>query len=193
MLDPRTGRGNRIGLAIVGAILLIGGAVSVAQTQSFIFSRSSTTPLITATETRFLHSHNWLWDVLAAIGFVIALVCLRWLAVQFRRQQVRSFRLEPDRTLGGTRIGAELLTNAVEDDIRAYPEVHRVRAHLTGVARRPELRLNIDLGTKADLARVRSRIENHALPRFRRALELDELPVQLTLRFNRAHEHNLVH
>jgi len=62
--------------------------------------------------------------------------------------------------------------------------VHQVRARLTNDPAEPELHLTISTERRTDLRRLRTRIQHEAIPHLRDALELDRLPVQLTLRLH---------
>lgn len=123
MTATRTGRGNRLGLGVLGAILLVGGAAALAQTQGLFVSGSQHNPLLTNSESRFARENITFWIALAALAAIVTVLCARWLLTQLRRDSVRSLQLEPDRSQGATRLPSGLVTGAVEDEIATYPGV----------------------------------------------------------------------
>jgi hypothetical protein len=178
-LSPRTGVRNRLRLGLVGLVVFVGGGLALARGFGAFGSRYAHAPLLTPTESSYAAHYTWFWPVVGAIAVVVALLALRWLALQFRRDRVRSLTLERDRRSGATRLPASAATTAVEDDVSGYHGVRSAQAHLTRDPASPELALSVALDDRADLAEVRDRIESEALPRFRQAIEVDSLPTRL--------------
>lgn len=188
-----TGRGNRYGLFLTGLVLLIGGGLALARSLGafnhpvpLLGPASAGSPLLSQPETDYVHGASWLWPVVGVAAALLTLVCLRWLLTQLRTDRVGTLQLEPDRTHGGTRISSGVITAAVQDEVGSYRGVHQVRARLTNNPAEPELHLTISAERHTDLRRLRTRIHDEAIPHVRGALELDRLPVQLTLRLDTA-------
>jgi hypothetical protein len=189
MASSRTRRGNRLGLGLVGTVLVVGGAAAVARGDGLFGAAgldtnpgSANTPLLSSSETRYIHQAGWFWPAVAAVAIVVALLCLRWLIVQTRVERTGDLQLEPDRTHGGTIIDTGALVDTVEDEIAAYAGVARARGRLVGDLTHPQLHLVVDLHEGADPAHIRERISEGALRNLRQALELDALPARITLR-----------
>lgn len=190
-----TGRGNRSGLLLIGVVMLIGGGLALARGLG-AFAHSvpvlgiapATGPLLSHTEASYVHGAGWFWPVVAVLAAVVFLVCLRWLLSQLRTERVGTLQLEPDRDQGGTRITSEVVTDALEDEVGGYRGVHRVSARLANNPTDPQLHLTVGAERHADLARLRTRIQREAVPHLRGALELDRLPVRLTLRLDTARQ-----
>ena len=196
MVSPGAPLNAMCGGTVSGASALAGASSSIAQgvavevgEQGGLMSsrRPGHRPLLSAPETDYVHSAAWFWPVAGVAAALLALLCLRWLLTQLRTERVGTLQLEPDRTHGGTRIGGGVLTDAVEAEVSGYQGVHRVRARLTNDPAEPALYLTINTQRGTDLHRLRTRIQDKAIPHLREALELDRLPTQLTLRLDTAH------
>jgi hypothetical protein len=193
MPHSRTRRGNRLGLALVGIILFIGGSAAVARGAG-LFGRAELgrhavdagARLLTVSETRYVDHAGWLWSVVAALAVLVALLCLRWLVVQARVERAGLLQVEADRTYGATTVDTSALVDAVEQEIAGYPGVARVRGRLSGDLASPELHLVIGLEEHASPPRIRQRVTDSALAHLRQALELDALPTRITLRVDAA-------
>ena len=73
-------------------------------------------------------------------------------------------------------------TAALARDIEDYPGVRSARARLVSDHPSPEVEVTVDVHDDADVPGIRRRIEEHALARFRSALELQELRSQVHVR-----------
>ena len=182
-MSRRTARGNRIGMLVVGLVLTAAGAAALARGLAIrpaLLGPAHT--VVTGEQTRrFAAAHSWFWPALAAIAAVIALLALRWLAVQTRTDAIRHIGLEPDPGHGVTRLSARAATGALEDDLSASPYVQRVNATITGAPTTPRLALTVTLHTHADPALASQRI-HQALARFRQALETEHLTATVRIR-----------
>lgn len=186
MTTARTGRGNRYGLAVVGLLLTAGGAAALTVGLGVLGTSRAHTPLLTPTQTRYVHAHGWFWPAVAVVAGIAALACLRWLLAQTRRERVGVLNLETDRRRGATRIHPGVATDALEAEVVTYPGVTHARAHLTGSPTQPELALTVAAEKDADLANLRTLIHTGAVAHLRAALEQDRLPTRLTLRLDAA-------
>lgn len=73
-------------------------------------------------------------------------------------------------------------TAALARDIEEYPGVRSARARLLGDHPAAEVEIIVDVHDGADVPALRRRIEEHALARFRQALELADLRSQVHVR-----------
>jgi hypothetical protein len=163
MLSPRTARTNRLLLASLGLLLLATGAFGLGETQSVWFARSAHQPLLTASETSWVHGHNWAWWLAVLLAAVVTLACLRWLLIQARTATVHAFDLEPDPTQGYTRVAGSAVVRAVEEELDTYPEVRRAHAEMVATGG-TQLRLSVSTHDGASLAALRQRIQSELLP-----------------------------
>jgi hypothetical protein len=193
MMTRHTARVSRTGLAIIGLILLLGAAAVLARglNASSSVLGSPHAPLLTHGQARYPAKNNWVWPVVAAASFLIAMVALWWMAAQTRTRAVHRMLLEPDRVHGTTTLRAEAATGAMTDDLKSHPGIRAADALLHGPSTTPGLRLNVTAENRADPGAVRAGIENEALSRLRDALELDKIPTVLRLQFSRAFNRSL--
>jgi hypothetical protein len=101
--------------------------------------------------------------------------------------------LVPDRTgtvdltrhsgRGVTKVRSAGATGALAADIETYRGVLGASARLLGDPAAPEVDLRVDVADDCDLPALRRRIDEHALARFRQALEFgDDLAVRARFR-----------
>ena len=182
-MSRRTARGNRIGLVVVGLVLLAAGAYALARGVAVRpeLLGSAHAPLTDQHVRRYPTSQSWFWPVVAGVTVMIALLALRWLAVQARTDAVGDITLETRPRRGTTRLPAQALTDALEDDLTASPYVQRVNAILSGSAAARRLAVTVTLTTGSDPATVAQRT-SQALGRLRQALDAEGLEATVRLR-----------
>jgi hypothetical protein len=83
---------------------------------------------------------------------------------------------------GHTELVASGAASALADDIEGYAGVRGARARIVSDHPSPEVEVTVDVHDDADLPALRRRIEEHALTRFRTALDLQELRSRVHLR-----------
>ena len=179
----RTARGNRIGMLIVGLVLAAAGAAALARGLAIrpALLGPAHAPVTDQQTRRYAADHWWFWPALAAAAVVIAVLALRWLAVQTRTGAIGHIGLEPDPRHGITRLSAGAATAALEDDLSASSYVQRVNATVTGAPTTPQLALTVTLHIDADPALASQRI-HQALARLRQALETEHLTATVRIR-----------
>jgi hypothetical protein len=192
-MTRRTARVSRTGLLIVGLILLLGAGAVLARSlnASTAVLGSQHAPLLTHGQAQYPTKNSWVWPVVAAASFLIAVLALYWMAAQTTTRAVRRIPLEPDRLHGTTTLRADAATGAFTDELRSQPSIRAADALLHGSPTAPGLRLGATAENRADPALVRAGIENEALPHLRGALELDKIPTVLSLQFSRAFDRHL--
>ncbi|QFG24347.1 alkaline shock response membrane anchor protein AmaP [Actinomadura sp. WMMB 499] len=179
-MDRHPARTNRTGLIALGVVLLGAGGVGLARGAGLF--GDETARVLSPGVRAFAEDNAWFWPVIAAAAVLLALLGLLWLIGQLRTHRVPALSMEPDPHDGKTRLSAKAVTGALEREIEEYPGVRRVRARLLGSSRRPELRLNVTYGQRADPAELRRRIQEEGVPRLCAALERETVPTVVRLR-----------
>ncbi|WP_193373300.1 alkaline shock response membrane anchor protein AmaP [Nocardiopsis xinjiangensis] len=170
----RSARGNRWGLAVVGAVLLVAGLAALAAGQGFFGAGPAGQALLGETAQEVL-TQQWVPYVAVAVAFVAAFLALRWLMSQGIHDTVRRLSLEGGGQ-GRVLVDEGVVSDVVESEVADYPGVRRARAHLTESAHHPHLRLALTLDEDADVAQVWHRVRGNALADLRRSLGLEEVP-----------------
>ena len=98
-MTRHTARVSRTGLVIIGLILLLGAGAVLARglNASTTVLGNPHAPLLTQGQVQYPTKNSWVWPVVAAGSFVIAVLALWWMAAQTRTRAVRRMPLEPDR------------------------------------------------------------------------------------------------
>lgn len=129
----------------------------------------------------------WLPYLTIVVTLLVGTGCLRWLLAQTRQAPPsRTWRLVAEAGRGVTHLDTSHAASAIAEDVQAYRGVAKATATLTGPRAQPRLRLTVDTETATAINPLRQRITDHALPRLRQALELDQLPTELLLRLDTA-------
>ena len=195
-MSSKTARGNRIGLAVVGVLLLAAGGYVLARSLGAFGTEQADAPVYAERTASWIHAQQpWIWITLAAIGVIVALLALRWLLVQLRTDRLGRIAMDTDLALapdddgdlgaGRTTLPTSALTTAIGQEIDGYPGVRAVTVHVAGRPDRPELRLEVTIDSYADPARIRTRIVDEAIAHAKAALDTEFLPTQLLLAVNR--------
>jgi hypothetical protein len=192
-MTRHTARVSRTGLVIVGLILLLGAGAVLARglnTSTTVLGNPHA-PLLTQGQAQYPTRNTWVWPVVAAASFVIAMLALWWMAAQSRTKAMRRMPLEPDRLHGTTTLHADAATRALTDELVSHPSIRASDALLYGSATTPGLRLGVTVENRADPGLVRTSIETEALPHLRGTLQLDKIPTVLRVQFSRAFDRHL--
>jgi hypothetical protein len=180
-VNPRADTANRIALAALGLLLIIGAGAGLALGLGAWGPAVADRPVLDPALRDLAGRSGWLWAAIAAAGLVVAALACRWLVVQLRTDRVRVLELESDPRTGDTTIPASALTDAVATEISGYRGVRRVGARIIGTAAYPRVVLHVDLADRAPIGEVRRRIGDEAIAHLRAALQDPGLPVQLEL------------
>jgi hypothetical protein len=123
-MTRHTARASRTGLVIIGLILLLGAGAVLARSLNASTSvlGNPHAPLLTHGQVQYPTKNSWVWPVVAAASFLIAVLALWWMAAQTRIRAVRRMPLEPDRVHGTTTLA--LAEARVEDDMQRFLETH---------------------------------------------------------------------
>lgn len=175
----RSARGNRLGLVIVGTLLLAAGAAALAAGQGLFGSGPAGDPLLSDTA-RGILAGQWVPYVAVAVAFVAGFLALRWLLVQGMNDTVS--RLYLDRgDEGNVEMSESAARGALEQEVAEYPGVRRAKARLTESGEEPHLRLALTLDEDADVARVWHRVREEALANLRSSLDLESVPAVIRM------------
>ena len=175
----RSARGNRLGLVIVGVVLLAAGLAALAAGRGLLGGDLAVTPLL-GDRTNEVLAQQWVPYVAVAVAFVAGFLALRWLMVQGMNDTVGRLYLARDEA-GNVEMSESAARGALEQEVADYPGVRRARARLTESGDRPHLRLALTLEDDADVAGIWRRVRSEAITNLRGALELDQVPAVIRM------------
>ncbi|WP_214323342.1 hypothetical protein [Nonomuraea sediminis] len=169
-MNRRTARGNRIGLTLVGLLLVLLGVLGLV-----LWGTTPANQPILLTRMR----DPMVWWGVAVVAAIMAILGLRWLLVQGRRATAGTLRLDSGPT-GTTLVSSNGITQAVAADVAASPAVLRASANLGEAG---EVRLNLVADEQAPMSQVLTQLSDVAIPRMRSTLETERVPAvaQVTL------------
>jgi hypothetical protein len=173
---------NAAVLTVAALVLLALGGYGLARGYGAFGDARAVDPVLTDEVRRFVsRNSDWFWPLAAVLSLLVAWLGLRWLVAQLSTPTVSHLPVRADGP-GRTDLLASGATSALGRDIEEYPGVRSASARLIGDHPVPEVSVTVDVHDDADIAAVRRRIEEHALVRFRTALELTKLRSEIHLR-----------
>ena len=173
---------NSTVLTLLALVLLAVGGYGLARGYGAFGDARATDPVLGDDVREFVSRNaDWFWPLAAVISLLIAWLGLRWLLAQISTPTVSRLPVRADGP-GHTELVASGATTALARDIEDYSGVRSARARLVSDHPSPEVEVTVDVHDDADVPAIRRRIEEHALARFRSALELQELRSQVHLR-----------
>lgn len=179
-------RVNRIVLALVGLVLVVGGGAVLAA--ALDLSLPSWWPwsgpddvLLSRSERQHWRAESWWWPVVIALLGLIVLLTLWWLIVQFRRARLREVLVD---TGDGEEavLRGRALESVLEADATAQEGVARARVALTGRRTAPRTRVALLLEAYASPADALTTLSDQALAHARTSAGLPALPTEARLR-----------
>ncbi|GAA5041942.1 hypothetical protein GCM10023259_011160 [Thermocatellispora tengchongensis] len=179
--ERATARGNRLGLTLLGLVLLAGGGYALARGLGAFGALRAMERIAGPREIVFFARSPWIWWVIAAVALILALLALRWLLVQARRDAPTGLRLA-EGPGGVTEVESSGVANALESDVTEHPAVLRARAAVTGTGAEPGVRLRMVADEEAPVDELRHHLGARAIPRMRESLEVEHLPAEVRLR-----------
>ena len=178
----RTDRLNGTVLFLLSLLLLGIGAYGLARGYGAFGEVRADDPVLGDDLRDFVFRNaDWFWPAAAALSLLVAWLGLRWLLAQISTPTVSRLPVRADGP-GRTELLAGGATAALARDIEGYAGVRGARARLVSDHPSPEVEITVDVHDDADLPDLRRRIEEHALERFRSALELQQLRSQVHMR-----------
>ena len=178
-MSSRVNGVNRTVITLLGLVLLAAAGLGLAY--SFGAFGDGEHPLVPQEMRDFAQDQPWLWWAVAGGCLLIALLALRWLLAQLHTDRVSRLDLTTDDRDGLTTLHAGALTDAVETETEQLRGVVGASAHLRD-RRGRRLVLNVDLAEYADIAEVRSAVEDRVIAHARQAVDDPDLPVDVELR-----------
>lgn len=175
-------RRNRAGLSLLGLLLLGVGTYGLARGWGAFGDRAASGSLLLESWRRFVRDASWFWPVAAVASLMLALFGLRWLRAQLAAATPPRVDLTHRGDGGTTIVRPAGAAQALADDIETYGGVTAASARLTGDPETPEVDLRVEVVDGCNLPSLRTRIEQEALARFQRALELEAVEANLEFR-----------
>lgn len=177
-MSRRVDTANRTLLALLGLLLLGGGAVGLAASFGAF---GDPPPVLPEPARRFEDQQPWFWWAVAGVCLLIALLALRWLLAQLHTDRVGRLDLTRDDREGRTVVHAGALTEAVEEEAQSLRGVVGASARLVEDRART-LTVAVELADYADVAEVRRALEDRVVAHARQAVDDPDLPVDIELR-----------
>ena len=182
-MRPAPDRLNATVLSGLGLLLFGTGGYGLARGYEAFGERQASDPVLGDTVREFVgRNDDWFWPGAAAVSLLVAYLGFRWLLAQVHAPTVSSLRVASDREGGSTEVAAPGAAAALAGDIEEYPGVRSARARVVDDGPEPRVDVTVDLHDDTEVPAVRSRIEEHALPRFAAALEVERLRARIHLR-----------
>lgn len=173
---------NAVVLTVLALALLVVGGYGLARGYGAFGDTRAREPVLTDDLRNYVSRNaNWFWPLAAVLAVLVAWLGLRWLLAQIHAPAVSRLPVSADGP-GHTELVASGATAALARDIEEYSGVRGARARMVDDHPSPEVELTVDVADDADVGSVRQRIEEHALPRFRTALEVGEVRSRLHVR-----------
>lgn len=179
-MDRRTARGNRWGLILLGLPLVAVGGYALARALGAYGAARAREPVLTPAVSGYVAANPWPGWLAAAVAVVLALLGLRWLLAQSRRETRAGLRLD-DSPAGRTEIESSGIISAFEDDLTRHPAIVDAHADVTGTGAHPGVRVRMAVDDTTPLDTVLDHLGHRAIPRMREALEVEHLPAEVRL------------
>lgn len=181
--STRPDRLDRVVLTTLGALLALAGAYGLARGAGTLGDRAADDPLLLPSVHRFVADHQVVfWLAVAAVALAVAWLGYRWLKAQFPASKtVRQLHFEA--STGSVRLDARAAARALENDVQAHPDVRSAKVRVLRDRPRPDVELRVAVPDDVDLPALGRWLEQDALGRFGRALEVEELTARTEVRF----------
>lgn len=156
---------NRAWLTLIGIVLLLAGLAVVAigtgllQTAAsaagMTINRPAPANRLFGSATASAFDLTWVVILVAVVGIILALLGVAWLVAQIpRSNEAKAFRLHDSAAHGLTRCKPDVVTNAVETQIKSLPGVSDASAVLRGTAQQPELTVKVTADDRTDIPQL---------------------------------------
>jgi len=173
---------NSTVLTLLALALLAAGGYGLARGYGAFGDARAADPILDDDVRDFVSRNaDWFWPLAAVLALLTSWLGLRWLLAQISTPTVSRLPMRADGP-GRTELAASGATAALAGDIEEYAGVRSARARMVSDHPSPEVDITVDVHDDADVPTIRRRIEEHALARFRSALELQELRSRVHVR-----------
>ena len=180
-MSTRVDRSNRVLLGLLGTALLAAGGLGLARSLGWIGPVATTDGVLPLDAAPTWAEDWWFWPAVAAIAFVVALLCLRWLVAQASTERLRHLDVDLSQPGGDTWRHAAPLAEAVEDEVTRIPGVDNAKLQLLGTPGRHRHHLVVSLNDRADIDSVRAELTAHTIPNLHHALDFDDTKLEIEL------------
>jgi hypothetical protein len=173
---------NSLVLPLLGLLLLGAGGYGLARGYGAFGDDRASEPVLGQPARDYVSRNaNWFWPLAAVASLAVAWLGLRWLLAQVRNTGVSNLHVRSDGA-GTTELHAAGAAAALARDVEDYAGVRWARARFVSDGSTPEVDVTAEVHDDADLVAMRKRIDEHALPRLRSALELGDVRPRVHLR-----------
>ncbi|MDP8975024.1 MAG: alkaline shock response membrane anchor protein AmaP [Actinomycetota bacterium] len=174
---------NRVVLLLVSLVLLGAGGYALARGYEAFGREQADDEVLLEPVRDFVDRYQTLfWIAVLALCLIVSYLALRWLVAQFRSPRLTQIDLTGEGSKGSTHLRAAGASDALANDIETYRGVSSASARLIEDGERPEVDVRVDVNDDADVSALRTKMEEEALPRFCRALEVSAVDARLHLR-----------
>ena len=180
---------NRTVLTIVALLLAAAGIYGLLRGEGAFGDTAGDEPLLWDDLRRFVNDNaGWFWLVVAIVALVVAWLAWRWLRVQLLPTPSLDHLPVGSAEEGSTNLSASAVSDAVQRDLEASPDVSAARVRLVGDPDELALDIRATVAAGADQERVRRQIEDEVLHRAAEALEKPDLGATVRLRLGEARQ-----
>lgn len=172
---------NRVMLTVLGLLLVAAGGLGLALSAGAFGEWRATDPVLPQEVATFPDEHPWFWWAVAAGLVLIAVLALFWLLIQLETDRTTRLDRTTDAQDGYTRLHASALTHAVEDEALGVTGVTGASADLRERGGH-RVSLRVDLADSANIAEVRTQLEDDVVAHLREAVGDPHFPVVIELR-----------
>jgi len=179
---PVATRTNRVGLLLLGLLLLAGGVVGLVVSFGGFGDGRQQRPALDPATRSFAAENTWFWIAVAGVALLVAILALLWLRAQLSTSRLNTINLESDRSRGATSLEVSALERACSGELESRRGIGRASAVMLGSQYYQRLVLLISLDGREPLRAVDNGIQSEVLPKVRQALENPDLPVRIEYR-----------
>ena len=172
---------NRIALTVLGLLLLAAGGFGLALSAGAFGAGRATYPVLPQEVSTFPDGRPWFWWAVAGVLLLIAVLALLWLLTQLKTDRTTRLDRTTNARDGYTTLHASALTNAVEDETLSITGVTGASANVRE-HRGQHVFLRVDLADSANIAAVRTRLEDEVVAHLREGVGDPHFPVTIQLR-----------
>jgi hypothetical protein len=176
---------NRLGLGIVGLVLLAGGGYGLARHYGKFGNAPQHDPVLLPDLRNFVADNKvWFWWAAGGACVIVALLALGWLRDQLRFPLPANNHLDRREIDGRTRLDGAAAADALAADVDALPGVASADARVWGDPTRPDVYLRVHIHDDVAVDALRSDIETERLARLRQALQVEHVDASVDLRLD---------
>lgn len=172
---------NRVVLSLLGLLLMAAGVLGLALSAGFFGARRASEPVLPQEVSTFPNGRPWFWWTVAAALLLLAALALLWLLAELKTDRTTRLDRTTNARDGYTTLHASALTHAIEDDALGITGVTGASAKVYE-NRGQHVFLRVELAGSADIAEVRTRLEDDVVAHLREGVGDSRFPVTIELR-----------